>query len=90
MLGNAPDARILCWRYQHVGIFWRYITLKFASPPTPTPDASQSNIGGAGPSGIGAGVGHVGHVDFISVWWSRQTQYPVEYGLKSSEDIRTH
>ena len=29
-LGNAPDARILRWRYQHVGIFWPYLTLKFA------------------------------------------------------------
>ena len=44
-LGNAPDGRILRWRYQHVGIFWRYLTLKFAFSPTPTPDASQWNIG---------------------------------------------
>ena len=41
--------------YQHVGIFWRYPrrqsptpTLKFALPPTPTPDASQWNIAGVG------------------------------------------
>ena len=47
-LGNAPDARILRWRYQHVGIFWRYLTLKFAFSPTPTPDASQWNIGCVG------------------------------------------
>ena len=74
-LGNAPDARILRWRYQHVGIFWCYLTLKFASPPTPnlkfalppmpTPDASQWNIGGVGPSGIGAGVGHVHFIFFV-------------------------
>ena len=44
-LGNAPDIRILRWRYQHVGIFWRYLTLKFAFFPTPPPDASQWNIG---------------------------------------------
>ena len=54
-LGNAPDARILRWISQHVGIFSRYLTLKFASPPTPnlkfafspkpTPDTSQWNIG---------------------------------------------
>ena len=31
---------------QHVGIFWHYLMLKFALPPTPTPDASQWNIGG--------------------------------------------
>ena len=47
-LGNATDARILRWRYQHVGIFWRYLTLKFAFSPTPTPDASQWNIGCVG------------------------------------------
>ena len=54
-LGNAPDARILCWGYQHVGIFETTQTLKFASPPTqnlkfvfyPTqnPNTSQWNIG---------------------------------------------
>ena len=53
------DAKI----YQHVGIFWRYLMLKFALhptpnlkfvlPPTPTPDASQWNIGGVGSSGVG-------------------------------------
>ena len=64
-LGNAPDARILRWRYQHVGIFWRYLTLKFALVPTPNPDASQWNIGGVGPSGIGAGVGHVHFMFFV-------------------------
>ena len=47
-LGNAPDAKLLCWRYQHVGIFWRYLTLKFAFSPTPTPNASQWNIGCVG------------------------------------------
>ena len=52
-LGNAPDTRILRWRYQHVGIFWHYLTLKFALAPTPTPDASQWNIGGVGSSGVG-------------------------------------
>ena len=30
----------------------------------PTPDASQWNIGGVGPSGVGAGVGHV-HFIFL-------------------------
>ena len=56
-LVNTPDARILRWRYQHVGIFWRYLTLKFALPPTPTPDASQWNIGGVGHSGVGLALG---------------------------------
>ena len=66
-MGNAPDARILRWRYQHVGIFWRYLTLKFASAPTPTPDASQWKIGGVGPSGVGAGVGHVHFMFFVLI-----------------------
>ena len=34
--------------------------LKFASAPTPNPDASQWNIGGVGPSGVG-------HVYFIYI-----------------------
>ena len=34
-LGNAPDAKGLRWKYQHVGIFWRYLMLKFAAPPPP-------------------------------------------------------
>ena len=38
-LGNAKI-------YQHVSIFWRYLTLKFVLPPTPTP-------GGVGSSGVG-------------------------------------
>ena len=96
-LGNAPNTRILCWRYQHDGIFWRYLTLKFVSPLTPnlkfalpqmpTPDANQGNNGGVGPSRVGAGIGHVHFiffcVDFIYIWWSTQTQYPVEYVLKA-------
>ena len=59
--------------YQHVGIFWRYPRrqspipiLKFALPPTPNPDASQWNKGGVGLSGVGAGVGHVHFMLFIS------------------------
>ena len=68
-VGNATDARMLRWRYQHVGIFWRYLTpnLKFALSPTPTPDASQWNIGGGGPSGVGAGVGHVHFIFFVFI-----------------------
>ena len=59
-LGNAPDTRILRWRYQHVGIFWRYLTLKFVLVPTPNPDASQWNIGCVGSS-------DVGHVYFMYI-----------------------
>ena len=52
-MGTAPDARILRWGYQHVGILEPTQTLKFAIPATPTPDASQWNIGVVGSSGIG-------------------------------------
>ena len=96
-LGNAPDARILGWRYEHVGIFWRYLMLKFALAPTqkikfalvptPTPDASQWNIGGVGPSGIGTGVGHVHFMLFMSISFASGTQcklvFSVEYRLNS-------
>ena len=41
--------------------------LKFALPPTPTPDASQWNIGGVGPSGVEAGVRHVHFRLFVSI-----------------------
>ena len=30
-----------------------------------SPDASQRNIGGVGPSGVGAGVGHVYFIFFV-------------------------
>ena len=59
-LGNAPDARILRWGYQHVGILELTQTLKLALPPTPTPNASQWNIGGGGSSGVG-------HVYFVYI-----------------------
>ena len=42
--------------------------------PTPTPDASQWNIGGVGPSGIGAGVGHVHFMLFMSISFAPGTQ----------------
>ena len=53
-LGNAPNARILGWRYQHVGILEPRRTFKLASPltpnlkfafyPTRNPNTSQWNI----------------------------------------------
>ena len=46
--------------------------LKFALPPTPTPDASQWNIGGVGSSGVGAGVGHF--MLFMSISFASGTQ----------------
>ena len=45
ILTPTPDAR-------YFALQWN-IGFKFALPPTPTPDASQWNIGGAGSSGVG-------------------------------------
>ena len=45
-----------------------------ALPPTPTPDASQWNIGGVGSSGVGAGVGHVHFMLFMSIPFASGTQ----------------
>ena len=80
-LGKRPDARLLRWGYQHVGIFWRYPRRQFPTPiltfallPTPTPDASQWNIGGVGASGVGAGVGHVHFMLFMSISFASGTQ----------------
>ena len=71
-LGNAPDARILRWGYQHVGILeptqiLKFAlpptpNLKFAFPPTPNPNASQWNIGCFG---FQTQISRVGHVHFI-------------------------
>ena len=48
--------------------------LKFALPLTPTPDASQWNICGVGSSGVGAGVGHVRFMLFMSISFASGTQ----------------
>ena len=53
-LGNAPDARFLRYPTQNIPTCWYILALpptpilKFALPPTPTPDASQWNIGVVG------------------------------------------
>ena len=63
-LANAPDIRILNWGYQHVGILEPTQTLKFALAPTPTPNASQWNIGGVGYPTQNLRVGHA-HFMFL-------------------------
>ena len=97
-LGNAPDARILHWRYQHVGVFWHYLTLKFASTPTPKLKFAFSSTTNPRCQSVeyrlrwvptqNAGVGHVHfmffYVDFICVWYPTRTSFPVEYGLKGN------
>ena len=89
VLGNAPDARILRWGYQHVGIFWHYLTLKFTSPPTPnikfalpptpTPDASQWNIGGVGSPTQNFCFGHVHFMLFMSISFAPGTQHKLVF-----------
>ena len=59
--------------------------LKFALAPTPTPDASQWNIGCVGSLALGllrwACTFHIFCVDFICVGHPTQTRFSVEYGL---------
>ena len=69
-LGNAPDARFLRYPTQNIPTCWYILAL----PPTPTPDASQWNIGGVGLSGVGAGVGHVHFMLFMSISFASGTQ----------------
>ena len=60
-------------------------TLKFALPPTRTPNESQGNIGGAGSSGIGARISRVHFMLFVSTSFALGTlanAFSVEYGLK--------
>ena len=83
VLSNAPNASILRWRYQHVGIFWRYLTLKFAFSPMPTPDASQWNIGCVGSQRkmlpLAMYISCFFCVGFICVWYPTRTPFPREY-----------
>ena len=97
-LGNAPDARILRLRYQHVGIFWRYLTLKFASPTTPNlkfalpPDASHWNKGGVGFPMQSFRVGHVNFMLFMSISFASGTQgklvFQWKMGLRSNVSLK--
>ena len=66
---KVPDARYFVF-WWNIGLRLKFAlaptqNLKFALAPTPTPDASQWNIGGVGPSGVGAGVGHVHFIFFV-------------------------
>ena len=63
--------------------------IKFAFPPTQNRNASQWNIGCVGSLALGLCVGyvctfHIFCVDFICVGKPTQTQFSVEYGLKSA------
>ena len=54
--------------------FYPTRNLNIAFYPTPTPDASRWNIGGVGPSIVGAGVGHVLFMLFMSISFAMGTQ----------------
>ena len=59
---------------------------KFVLAPTPTLDASHWNIGGVGPSGVGAGVGHVHFMFFVLISFAfcsqRKPSFQWNMGLK--------
>ena len=54
-------------------------TPKICFPPTRTPNKSQWNMGCIGSPGVGARVGHVHFMLFVSI--SFQTRFTVEYDL---------
>ena len=58
---------------------------KFALPPMRNPNASQWNIGCVGSPGVGAGVGYVYFMLFVSISLAlgspTRTQFSVEYML---------
>ena len=73
-LVKTPNATILHWRYQHVGI--QKVNAKLARPNAKLcrpnakpgrPNASQWNIGCVGSPGIGARVAHVHFMLFVSI-----------------------
>ena len=70
-----------------------YISFFLRYPPTPTPDASQWNIGGVGPFGVGAGVGHVHFMFFALISFAfcsqREPSFQWNMGL-SSQPVVAH
>ena len=61
--------------------------LKFAFPPTQNPNASQWNIGCLGYQTQISGVRHVHFIFFVSISFALGSQFPVEYGLKSNNEV---
>ena len=78
-LANAKDTNML--------VSFALGHTNFSRHPTQNPNACQWNIGCVGFQMQNFHVGHVHFmffcVDFICVWWPTQTQFPVEYGLKT-------
>ena len=69
-VGLDPNATLLRHLTQNIQTCWYILALpnaKICVTPDANPDASQWNIGGVGPSGVGAGVGHVHFRFFVSI-----------------------
>ena len=76
-LGNSPDARLLRWGYQHVGISRRQTPEakpKICVSPNAKPDASQWNIGCVGSLALGLCVGHVHFIFFVLISFALGSQ----------------
>ena len=88
-LGNAPNASILRWGYQHVDILEPTQTLKFALPPTPNPNASQWNIGVVGTNRKHFRVGHVHFMFFVQILFAfggqREHSFQWNMGFKDRQ-----
>ena len=92
-LGNAPDARILHYPTQNIPTCWhilRWVTHIFRVLPDafcPTRFTRRQSVEYRWRWAFWrwgwrwACTFHIFCVDFICVWWSTQSQYPVEYGL---------
>ena len=67
--------------------FYPTRNLKVAFYPTPTPDATQWNTGGVGPSGVWAGVGHVHFIFFVQFLFALGPVFQWNMGFIISVDF---
>ena len=70
-------------------------TLKFALPPTQNPNPSQWNIGCVGSPGVGACIGHVHFMLFVSISFALGSSFQWNMGLtfcdfEASRSIADH
>ena len=97
-LGNAPNARILHWGYQHFGILEPMQTLKFVSPLTQNlkfalaltqnPNASQWYIGCVGSPTQKSCVGHVHFMLFVSILFPMECWLDSQHSGQMSQNIQ--
>ena len=87
-LGNAPDARISSWRYQHVGILEpTHNVTPDANPQRQSVEYRWRWVPNARFSRWPCTF-HVVYVNFICVGHQTQTRFSVEYGLLSVPTVR--